>query len=52
VTTYAYDDEDHLVPVTDAEGILTTYTCSDRANQLLVDDAKAPPVRVRREWYY
>ena len=30
VTTYAYDVQDHLASVTDAESNLTTYTTSDR----------------------
>ncbi|MGH3858700.1 hypothetical protein, partial [Actinokineospora sp.] len=30
VTTYAYDAQDHLVSVTDAEGNTTAYTYSDR----------------------
>jgi len=30
VTSYAYDVQDHLVGVTDAEGNITTYTYSDR----------------------
>src|SRR5690606_27692133 len=30
VTSYAYDVQDHLVGVTDAEGSVTTFTYSDR----------------------
>jgi YD repeat-containing protein len=37
VTTYAYDVQDHLTGVTDAEGNTTTYTYSDR--DLLTQEA-------------